>query len=323
MSGVIFQKMLAGMLLFGLVTTSALAESHDNKKILFINSYHAGYEWSDGIEKGLETGLKGKKIALEKFYMDTKRNRESEAIKNAAEMARQKIEAFKPDIVITADDNAAKHVIAPHYKDSALPFVFTGVNWDASVYGFPYANVTGMEEVSLIRSLMDNLSKYAKGNRKGLISIDAISGKRNVDHFEKELGYSFDKVYYVKSFAEWKQRFLDLQSEVDILILENPKGISGWDNQKGKEFIEANTRIPTGTTHVWLAPYAVLTIAKIPEEQGMWAAETSLAILAGKSPSEIPIVKNQQGKLYLNLKLATPIDIVFDYSMIKNAEIIK
>jgi len=322
MSGVIFQKILAGLFFFCLFTTSALAEPQD-KKILFINSYHAGYEWSDGIEKGLETGLKGKNIALEKFYMDTKRNREAEAIKNAAEMARQKIEAFRPDIVITADDNAAKHVIAPHYKDSALPFVFTGVNWDASVYGFPYANVTGMEEVSLIRSLMDNLAKYAKGNRTGLISIDAISGKRNVDHFEKELGYSFDKVYYVKSFDEWKQRFEALQAEVDIVILENPKGITGWDNQKGKSFIEANTRIPTGTTHVWLAPYAVLTIAKIPEEQGMWAAETALAILAGKSPSEIPIVKNQQGKLYLNLKLATPIDIVFDYSMIKNAEIIK
>lgn len=323
MGDVIFQKLVAGMLLFALFSTSAIAEYSDNNRILFINSYHAGYEWSDGIEKGLETGLQGKKVELEKFYMDSKRKREPEAIKTAAEMARQKIEAFKPDIVITADDNAAKHVIAPHYKDSAIPFVFTGVNWDASVYGFPFANVTGMEEVSLIRSLMDNLSKYAKGNRKGLISIDAISGQRNVDNFEKELGYSFDKVYYVKSFDEWKQRFLDLQSEVDLLILENPKGITGWDNQSGKEFIEANTRIPTGTTHIWLAPYAVLTIAKIPEEQGAWAAETALAILGGKPPREIPVVKNKQGKLYLNLKLATPIDIVFDYSMIKNAEIIK
>lgn len=88
------------------------------KRFLFINSYHAGYEWSDGIEKGLEAGLKGKKIELEKFYMDTKRNREPEAINSAADMARQKIAAFKPDIVITADDNAAKHVIAPHYKDA-------------------------------------------------------------------------------------------------------------------------------------------------------------------------------------------------------------
>jgi len=323
MSGVIYQKLLAVFLLCGLPSASVIAEFHDTKKILFINSYHAGYEWSDGIEKGLETGLKGKQVELEKFYMDTKRNREPEAIKTAAEMARQKIETLKPDIVITADDNAAKHVIAPHYKDSVIPFVFTGVNWDASVYGFPYANVTGMEEVSLIKSLMDNLSRYSRGNRKGLISIDAISGKRNVDNFEKELGYSFDKVYYVKTFDEWKQRYQDLQTQVDVLILENPKGITGWDNDKGKEFIEANTRIPTGTTHVWLAPYAAVTIAKIPEEQGMWAAETAMAILAGKTPSEIPIVKNQQGRLYLNLKLGNAIEVVFDYSMIKNAEIIK
>jgi hypothetical protein len=31
-----------------------------------------------------------------------------------------------------------------------LPVVFVGVNWDASPYGYPTANVTGSVEVELI-----------------------------------------------------------------------------------------------------------------------------------------------------------------------------
>ena len=46
--------------------------------------------------------------------------------------AKAEIDAFKPDVVIAADDNASKYLIEPYFKDAALPFVFCGVNWDAS-----------------------------------------------------------------------------------------------------------------------------------------------------------------------------------------------
>ncbi|WP_320041664.1 hypothetical protein [uncultured Desulfobacter sp.] len=46
----------------------------ERKKLLYINSYHKGYQWSDSIEKGL---LKAKAV----------------------------IETWQPDIVVTSDDN--------------------------------------------------------------------------------------------------------------------------------------------------------------------------------------------------------------------------
>nr|MDJ0882488.1 hypothetical protein [Gammaproteobacteria bacterium] len=189
-----------------LAPTALMADTA--KKVLFINSYHEGYEWSDGVESGIEQTLAEKPVTLKKFYMDTKRQRKPEQIKQAAFAAKDAIDRFQPDVVITADDNAAKHIIQPFYKNADVPFVFCGVNWDASVYGFPYQNTTGMEEVSLIHSLHNQLREYADGERIGIISINAVSGHRNAAHFEKNLGKAFDRQVYVDTFDEWKQGFI-------------------------------------------------------------------------------------------------------------------
>jgi hypothetical protein len=311
---------LLGILYFFLGISSVSA---DGAKVLFINSYHPGYEWSDGIEKGLEDGLAGQGVEVQKFYMDSKRERSISEIATAAEAARDLIQSSHPDVVITSDDNAAKYVIQRYFKDSPIPFVFTGVNWDSSIYGFPYRNVTGMEEVSLIKSIAKKLRVYAKGDSIGLISIDAISGRRNAEYFEKQLNRRFDKTFFVKSFAEWKQKIVELQSQVDMVILENPKGISGWDNKSGLTFLQQNTRVPIGTTHVWLAPYALFTIAKIPQEQGRWAARTVLRILQGTRPSDIPVVQNKEGRLFINLYIGQKLGVIFAPELIKTATIIR
>ena len=316
-----FISLVTVVLLFLAINTQA--NPLTDKKILFINSYHQGYEWSDGITQGIEETLKNTPVELKTVYMDTKRQRNKEKIKAMALKMKQVIDDFKPDVVIASDDNASKYVIKPYYKDASLPFVFCGVNWDASPYGFPFSNVTGMEEVSLIKAIVHNLQAYTKGERIGLLSIDAISGRRNAENFEKQLEKKFDKVYYVKTFADWQQKYQQLQTQVDMLILENPKGIENWDNKTGLAFIETHTKIPSGTTHVWLAPYALLAIAKIPQEQGIWSATTALAILKGKAIKEIPIVQNEQGRLFINLKLGNQLKLVFKPELMEIAEIIR
>jgi hypothetical protein len=37
---------------------SSVAEQNSRQKVLYINSYHKGYEWSDDIEKGLLKAFK-------------------------------------------------------------------------------------------------------------------------------------------------------------------------------------------------------------------------------------------------------------------------
>ena len=63
-------------------------------------------------------------------------------------------------------------------------------------------------------------------------------------------------------------------------------------------------------------------IDKVSEEQGEWAAETALEILAGKSPKEIPIVTNKEAKIYLNMPLAKRLGIQFPMELINSANFI-
>ena len=88
------------------------AQSAFAAKCLFISSYHRGYAWSDGVERGVRSVLDGQ-CELKQLDMDTKRHKDVESIKQKTLEAKALIESWQPDVVITADDNAAKYIIKP------------------------------------------------------------------------------------------------------------------------------------------------------------------------------------------------------------------
>ncbi|EIJ41583.1 ABC-type uncharacterized transport system, periplasmic component [Beggiatoa alba B18LD] len=308
---------------FPSLTIAESPSPYAGKKILHVASYHEGFEWTDGINRGIETGLKDKGIEYKVFYMDTKRN-PTEAWKQAAtEKAKAFLEEFKPDVVITSDDDAAKYLIVPNYKDVDLPIVFCGINWDASPYGFPDKNITGMLEVELIPAIIGHLKQHAKGERIGTLTIEGLTERKIVQKYMDILNIPITQSYFAKTFDEWKDSFLKLQSEVDMLIVLNYVGIADWDTQAAIKFVEENTRIPAGASFPWLVPLTLLGITNIPEEQGLWSAQTALKILDGTKPADIPIAQNKDGKLFINMRVADKLGVQFNRSLLKMAEIIR
>ncbi|MCP4044158.1 MAG: hypothetical protein GY731_19760 [Gammaproteobacteria bacterium] len=296
---------------------------YQGRRVLHVASYHPEFFWTSGIHRGIERALAHSGVELRVLYMDTKRNRSREFMQQAVRNARQVIEDFAPEVVITSDDNAAKYLIAPHYKDTDLPFVFCGVNWDASVYGLPAGNVTGMEEVELVEPLIRQLRRYARGDRLGILSTNTLSGRRNIEYHDKLFGIHYDRIYRADTFDEWKQAYLKLQKEVDMMITETHTAVAGWNREEFDRFAEEHIRIPTGSTAVDRASYSVLSYGRIPEEQGEWAAKTALQILDGTPPGEIPVVRNRQSKLYLNVRLSNKLNLVIDRSIYRRAEIVQ
>jgi ABC-type uncharacterized transport system substrate-binding protein len=301
------------------------------KKVLFVNSYHKGYHWSDTIETGL---LKSFDIQLNKdgtpddvqsnvnleiFRMDTKLNTTEQFKNDAAAQAKQLIDTWQPDIVITSDDNAAKYLIVPYLKNSDLPVVFCGINWDAAVYGLPCRNVTGIIEQGLVRQNIEILSEYAKGNRVGYLGAGVFTGHKELGHYENTLNITFDDGALVLTFDEWKKRYLQLQESVDIVILLSHVGIPDWDDAQAMQFIMEHTLIPSGTTLEDVAPFALISRTRVGEEQGWQAGNMALEILAGKSPSEIPVVANEKSKLYLNMALSKKLGITFPMDLIESS----
>jgi len=300
-------------------------------KILLLHSYHDGYPWTQDITQAIQDKLANKGVELKIFYMDTKRHRLEPEKQAIAQEAKTTIDAFNPDVLISADDNAAKYVIMPFYKNTSLPVIFCGINSDASIYGFTdkntglsiAPNITGMIEVRPTNHILKHLQLYAQGQKIGSLGIDAVSERIASRHVQDTFGRPFDKVYLHTHYEDWKKSFLKLQNEVDMLFLHNPYGLQDWDAEDAKSFIEQNLKVPSGTTLSSLMPFTVFGIVQKGSEQGRWAAEAALRILDGESPMDIPVTSNKHGKLMINIRLVNKLKLQLDLKLLKTAEIIK
>lgn len=108
-----------------------------------------------------------------------------------------------------------------------------------------------------------------------------------------------------------------------MLIWYNPIGIPGWNRREAERYILANTRIPTGSYSDETIHLALLGKVKIGEEQGWGAGKMTLKILAGTSPADIPIARNKNSRIYLNMPLANRLGIKFPVDMIEKATLVE
>lgn len=293
------------------------------KKVLFIDSYNTDNFWSVDLEKGIRHVLKKyENIELKIFRMDSKRVKQKKEITAVALKAKELIEAWKPDVVIASDDNASKYIIAPYYLNSALPVVFCGINYDASQYGFPADNITGMLEVVLLDESFALMRKYAKGDKIGFIASNNYSDRKAYRYLVEKEKRRYAEAVFVDTFAEFKDTFLWMQKKVDMMYLLDIYSVADFDLAEMISFALENTTVPTTASLYDAIRYCLLGTTKSAFEQGEWSAATAVDILNGKSPADIPVAKNKQGKLYLNMDMAKVLGIRFPVELIDSAYLI-
>lgn len=288
--------------LLSLLCSSLWAKDLPN--CLFVSSYHSGYAWADGVSRGLHSKLDGK-CTITSFSMDAKLNTSVAHANQAALQAKALIEKLKPDVVITADDAAAKYLIVPYYKNAATPFVFCGVNWTVSQYGFPFSNVTGMVEVAAVRPLFQkSQSIVGKIHHATYIGANTLTERKNLAHYKvvaEKLGITLDSKL-VSTSAEWIEAYR--QSQISqVIITGSNAGIHDWNESKMLAAIKPDAHTLTVTNHGWMMPYTMLGMTKVPEEQGEWAGDLTLEILKGTRPSDIPIIPNRRFDLIINKRM--------------------
>jgi hypothetical protein len=89
-----------------------------------------------------------------------------------------------------------------------------------------------------------------------------------------------------------------------MLMVLGVGAIADWDEAAARQLAAERSRIPAGTDFAWLMGVSLLGVAKLPEEQGRWAAQAALKILDGVSPSRIPVTYNREGRIYFNETIA-------------------
>jgi len=294
---------LALLYAFSLSSAEASQAADGKRRVLHVDSYHQGNEWNDRIVAALRETLSGKDVELRVVYLDAKRRPSDEDIRASALDAMRTINDFKPDVVTASDDPAAQYLIMPHLRDAATPVLFCGLNWDASVYGLPYRNTTGMVEVSPIPQIIRLLRQHARGPRLGFLSEDTDTKRKELAYHERLFGIEYERTYFVNSHAEWKEAFLRAQREVDMLLILGVGALADWDLADARRLAEERSEIPSGTDFEWLTPVSLIGVAKSPEEQGRWTAQAALRILGGVRPSDIPPTYNREGELFFNSRI--------------------
>ena len=313
------------------LTASFINAEITKKKVVLINSYHKGFFWSDIIQKSIldvfdVTERNGKldfsnsPVELKIIHMDSKRNNNESYIKRTALEIKKIIKKYKPDLIITSDDNAIKYVIVPYFYNDNIPVLFCGVNADASVYGLPTKNITGMVEVGLIKEVVNTVKPYAKGNKIGYIGDANFSSQKNALYFKKILNTDI-KTYFAKSKKEWKEKFLLAQKEVDILITAVSAGViyTKEDYHDISIFVKDNIKIPSVGWDKITRHFANITFEKQAEEQGTWVARRALEVLNGKDISTIKVVTNKKATIYINISLVKKLNIVFPFYLMNDS----
>ncbi len=300
------------------------------KKVLLVFSYHPEYPWVIEEAKGAEEVFKDKGIMIEKFYLDTKRNTDSEWWKNIAVDAVKKIDEFNPDVVIVFDDNACE-LVAEKYIGNSLPFVFCGMNAEPEVYGFPAENITGVLERHHIKESIEFLKKLEPDIKKCAIITDASHTSKVFVNGIKDMEYPIEicGFYTINDFDDWKEKVNELQSKVDAIGLFvyhtikkkgeelslPPEEVLKWtlENNKLPEFALLDFTIRDG---------ALCGVTLSGCEQGKTAAEMALMILDGKKPSDIPIKCPEKGNPIVNEKRAKELNIKIPEDVLDEVEIV-
>jgi len=295
---VLFRGLLVMVIIFS-VTQKAFAWT-----CVYVSSYHRGYAWSDGIERGLRDELDGR-CNLIQFNMDTKRNKdELYKIKKAREIA-DKIKKIKPDVLIVSDDNAAKYLIVPYFRGGKTPVVFSGINWTVKEYGFPARNVTGMIEVAPVSPMLEWARKLTQQGKRGLyIGANTLTETKFLKQVVK-VAADMDMIVegvLVDTLEAWQKAFQQA-TEVDFIILGSPSGIVDWDINLAEEIVRKSAEKLTLTNYDWMMSIAMLGFVEIPEEHGRWSAKAAMAIQGGLPIQRIPIIASRKWEVYENPQL--------------------
>jgi hypothetical protein len=104
---------LRALLILAMFYGVAEAGSYTAKRILWVESYHDGFAWSDGVARGVAKILADTGVDLRVVRMDTKRNPSERHAEAAAAGGSACFQGIQPHVVMASEDNAQRYFVVP------------------------------------------------------------------------------------------------------------------------------------------------------------------------------------------------------------------
>nr|WP_320191274.1 ABC transporter substrate binding protein [uncultured Desulfobacter sp.] len=305
---------------------SDVCQAKENGKkshILYINSYHPGYCWSDDIESGLTEQLKFKtkdsELSIE--YLDSKHFAGRDVQAKIADLLNIKYANYIFDLVIVSD-NAAFDFAVEYRKRlfQGVPIVFCGYNGFRPEALKNLSNITGVNEETDIKGLIDTALCIQPQIRTlaFILSTKDISSKKITEKTEELIIQEYSNKYKIillkdAPIVQIKKTLTQIPNESALFLIGLSSDICAGRTltplSHGR-LISAASPIPIYTFWNFYLNTGVLG-GKIIRgyDQGKAAADMALQILNGKSAERIPIL------------MKSPTRYIFDYTAMKRFKI--
>ena len=304
------------------------AEAVTGGKILVVHSYDRGFAWTADIHDALERMLSRHRIELRTVFMDANINRDEASLTAAGQKAAELMSTFRPDVVITSDDDAQQYFAARFAGDSSAPaFVFCGVNQDPARYGYPAINVTGIVEklawsdsLKLLRRLDPGIRRIAVLLDSRSSSIAAVRSMRASTPADIEAEWII-----VDTYEKWRQLVESSSATHDALAIMTYHSLTDAEgrivpSQEVMRWTREHANIPSlGFFDYTVADGALCGVIQTGFEHGTLAANMALRILNGERAGGIPVVNTTRGLTMFNLKTAKKLRIDIPENLLQEA----
>jgi len=300
-------------------------------KVLLVHSYHTGYPWVDAITQGVKRALAGSHVDLEIVYMDTKRKTSEAWKKQSGEVVRQVVAEWKPDVVITADDNAQEYFAKGYVGRKTPQFVFCGVNAKPGKYGYPASNVTGILERPHFATSLDQLHKLVPDAARIAVVTDDSPTSAGALRFMKQQS-AWRRIVSSETpseFEGWQNAVRRCQDTADALAIymyhtvKRPGTTESMPPKEVMAWTVENSRIPiVGFFIFTIDDGALCGFLESGVEHGFRAGQIALELLDGKPAGGVPLVTALEGQSMLNLAAARRLGIEVPDAAIRSTEIV-
>ena len=282
------------------IVPHASAQDEEKINILYLNSYHNGYEWSDSIFDGVRETFRqsGKNIYLQIEYMDSKRYYGEKINEILFNYYKFKFRTTRFDLIVTSDNNAYEFM----YKHGdelfpGVPIVFCGIN-DVEAGKVPMrSRMTGVLEEFDVPANIEMALKFHPGKRRLVVigdqSLTGVAIANQVRAQEHLLPAGIE-IEYLDDFTLdeliSRVRFAAADSIFFFIPFYKDVGEAVYSAQDLLEIVWERTGAPLYGAWEFLLGHGLVGGKLISGyAHGQAAAEMGLRILDGESPANIPI----------------------------------
>jgi len=291
-------------------------QSPEIKTVLFLNSYHKGYKWSDDIYDGIKSVLNSDNvnIELQVEYMDTQRVVDNRYLQSLFETYSYKYEDRHFDLIISSDDAAFNFL--RNYGDELFPntpVVFCGVNYFEKDMLNPNSLFTGVVEGFDISDTINTaLELHPNTNTIYYVDDDTTTGIAIMKEFSNVMPQYKNKINFKKLDGKnlnqiaKKASSLPEDSIILFLIYFKDNEDNRYEYNDAISMIEKDSSVPIYGVWDFTLGHGIVG-GKLTSGfyQGETAAKTALRVLNGENPFDIPVVTEKTTQYefdYLQLK---------------------